>query len=288
MTFTKWYFILLFRGTTKAQLFERQRTLLDAMAGKEQKYIIVRRQFVFDDVLEMYRSNPDLPKHTINVEFQGEMGDVDGLTREMFALFWGEARDRLFDGSTEVTPVIDPSSSSTFYLLGIILTHGFILTGFFPVFIAQAVSVALVAHNGSGHCSEGILLASFCNYVSLLEKLAVESALGGPPQIEDRHKMTIIEMLSRMQNRSVPTSSSILRATLITCARSEFLFRPAFAISEMRRGMEYCHGELWASVSSECVVQLYAQLIPTAAKLITRIQEPICNSPEEDRVCGFL
>ena len=154
MTFTKWYFILLFRGTTKAQLFERQRTLLDAMAGKEQKYIIVRRQFVFDDVLEMYRSNPDLPKHTINVEFQGEMGDVDGLTREMFAIFWGEARDRLFDDSTEVTPVIDPSSSSTFYLLGIILTHSFILTGFFPVFIAQAVSVALVAHNGSGHCSE--------------------------------------------------------------------------------------------------------------------------------------
>lgn len=136
------------------------------------------------------------------------------------------------------------------------------------MFIAQAVSVALIAHNSSGHCSEDILLASFCNYISLLEKVAVESALAGPPEIEDRYKTTIIEMLSRMQNRGVPTSPSILRATLISCARSEFLFRPAFALSEIRRGIENCHAELWVNISSECVVELYAQLIPTAASVI--------------------
>ena len=67
----------------------------------------------------------------------------------------------------------------------------------------------------------------------MVEKVTVESALAGPPQIEDRHKTTIIEMLSHIQNRNVPTSPSMLCATLVACARSEFLFRPAFAISEI-------------------------------------------------------
>ena len=68
--------------------------MLDAMATKEQKHITIHRHFVFEDVIKQYSSDPNLPGHILCVEFQGEMGvDADGLTREMFALFWGEARD---------------------------------------------------------------------------------------------------------------------------------------------------------------------------------------------------
>ena len=81
-------FFFLFPRATKVQLLERRQTILDTMASKERKYIIIRRHFIFEDILEAYSSDPELPKHTINVEFQGEMGvDADGLTREMFALF---------------------------------------------------------------------------------------------------------------------------------------------------------------------------------------------------------
>lgn len=184
--------------------------------------------------------------------------------------------------------MVDPSSSSTFYLIGAILTHGFILTRFIPVFIAKAVSIALVANNGGGQCSDDILLASFCNYISVVEKVTVESALAGPPQIEDRHKTTIIEMLSHIQNRNVPTSPSMLCATLVACARSEFLFCPAFAISEIRRGMEKLHADLWDNTSSECVVQLYEQLIPTAASTIALLREPFLASSDEEGVCVFF
>ena len=55
------------------------------------------------------------------------------------------------------------------------------LLDFFPVYIAKAVSIALAANNGGGQCSDDILLASFCNYISVVEKVTIESALAGPP-----------------------------------------------------------------------------------------------------------
>ena len=80
----------------------------------------------------------------------------------------------------------------------------------------------------------------------------------------------------------------MLCATLVACARSEFLFRPAFAISEIQRGMEKLHADLWDNTSSECVVQLYEQLIPTAASTIALLREPFLASSDEEGVCVFF
>jgi len=89
----------------------------------------------------------------------------------MLMVFWVEALNKLFDGGMEV-PIVDPASSATFKCLGVILTHGYILTGFYPVNIAEAVSTKLLVTSGSQPCCDNVLLSSMLKYVSPLEKVA--------------------------------------------------------------------------------------------------------------------
>ena len=53
--------------------------------------IDVDRQEIVSCVLKEYRKDPYLVHSNLNVYFQGEVGvDADGLTREMFQLFFSQ------------------------------------------------------------------------------------------------------------------------------------------------------------------------------------------------------
>lgn len=104
-----------------------------------------------------------------------------------------------------MVPNVDPGSSATFHWLGVILTHGFILTGFYPICIVEAVSTKLLA-SGSQPCCNEVLLSSLLNYVSPLERVAMEAALNGPDKVDPQHLPPLVDPLGRMQCRSIPTS----------------------------------------------------------------------------------
>ena len=59
--------------------------------------IEVVREEIVASVLKHYRKDPELQHKQLNVTFKGEVGlDLDGLTREMFNLFFST----LFGGDT--------------------------------------------------------------------------------------------------------------------------------------------------------------------------------------------
>ena len=94
----------------------------------------VGRLSVVDNLLKVYQQCPDICHHEIRVTFCNESGlDAGGLTRELFPLFWSSLQMKHFDGHVEKVPVLVPGFENDYLTLGRILSHGFVLTGYFPL-----------------------------------------------------------------------------------------------------------------------------------------------------------
>ena len=92
----------------------------------------------YTDLLKIYETNVKLTTLELRVKFNGETGiDGGGLTRELFPVFWKSAENIMCEGSSAKIPVLSPEYVSHYFLLGKILSHGFILTGFLPIGLAS-------------------------------------------------------------------------------------------------------------------------------------------------------
>ena len=247
----------------------------------------VSRVLVYSEVIQAYKSNSQLHDSHVQVNFKGEKAvDLDGVSRELFSLFWNEARDMLFEGVNGVSPVVDPLSSESFYTIGRILSHGFVLTGYFPICLVPAVAVHLVSGDES-QCSDATLLDSFLSYVSGFEKSAVLSFLSTktqqPPSLD-----VVVSLLSRYQCHSIPKNAEELKRALINVAKTEFFYKPAHALAELRRGMLAAHPSVWRSVTPQGVCALYAQLTPTNQKVSDLIEGPEEVTAQENQCLEFL
>ena len=132
------------------------------MAGLEEERLELRRRFVdnglfnfkikrltvYTDLLKIYETNVKLTTLELRVKFNGETGiDGGGLTRELFPVFWKSAENIMCEGSSAKIPVLSPEYVSHYFLLGKILSHGFILTGFLPIGLASTFLCQLLSQN---------------------------------------------------------------------------------------------------------------------------------------------
>ena len=63
--------------------------------------------------------------------------DAGGVTHELFSAFWEQAYQLLFEGATLLIPLLHPQSDmSLFPILGKIISHGYLSSGYLPVRIA--------------------------------------------------------------------------------------------------------------------------------------------------------
>ena len=76
------------------------------------------------------------------MRFEGETGDdLDGLTREFFSIFWAEFTQKL-PGNVRKYFAVDPCSvmaTDDLKAVGRILVHGFLLTGYLPLYINHSL-----------------------------------------------------------------------------------------------------------------------------------------------------
>ena len=74
----------------------------------------------------------------IRIAFEGERGfDLGGVYRDMLSAFWDAAYSTLLDGAGVLTPVLHPQVNlRSLSVLGRILSHGYLSSGFLPVRIA--------------------------------------------------------------------------------------------------------------------------------------------------------
>lgn len=146
-----------------------------------------------------------------------------------------------------MVPRVDPQTCriDLFMVLGRIISYGYLITGYFPVFMAKASVILCIC--GCQAISDDTILNSFLNYIDAFEK---ESACRMMQrQVIDGDEDIVTGMLSRCKCFSLPTSDTI-RQYLIECGKSELICRPAHALRNMVNGMSEVHSNVWDCVQN--------------------------------------
>ena len=181
------------------------------MGDNSIEHFIVGRLSIVDDLLQIYRERPQLCNHEIRVSFRSERGlDAGGLTRELFPLFWSSLESNFFDGNIEKVPMVTPRPDMDYVFLGKILSHGFVLTGFFPLYISVFCASYLLS--GVSDVSDDALLHPFFNFLDPNEAKALQACLSEKKILEEEQD-TVISLFARLNSTAVPTSTNLEQLT---------------------------------------------------------------------------
>ena len=266
----------------------------------------IRRNEVFENVLHLYRENPQVMlEYPFRAKFLDEKAhDVGGVSRDMFSAFWVDAYIRAFDGCNTLVPQAHPHVDlAMFPVLATILSHGFLVTGMLPVRIAFPCLAAVVL-GPMVTIPDSTFIASLADYVSPYEgsilKRAFSVTVGSFPHdlCED-----LLSLLSRLGCREIPSPKN-LRRLVVEVAKHEFMDKPLRVLYTMNSGIPAPHFGFWKKFSADDLYDLYKELIATPANVIRMIQEPLTvNSAQEisfsylirmigsmkqDELCNFL
>ena len=114
-----------------------------AGSGQKQRFdpsldCIDDRNTIFASVIDLYSKGDTINKRPLQIKFASEVAiDAGGVTRELFSAFWEQAYQLLFEGATLLVPLLHPQSDmSLFPILGKIISHGYLSSGYLPVRIA--------------------------------------------------------------------------------------------------------------------------------------------------------
>lgn len=99
--------------------------MLDKLSG-------VTNVWVHRDLLKMYENSREITQQLVTFSFHGEVGmDLDGLKREAYSLFWKQALEDYFEGSSTFVPRVSPEiEESMMMTLGRIISHQYVLMAY--------------------------------------------------------------------------------------------------------------------------------------------------------------
>lgn len=253
---------------------------------KELIRLEVNRESLFKDLVVKYESFISCDAE-LRVKFVKENSVGPGVCAEMFSSFWEVMENKYLEGNLAKVPVITPDTCSFYFQLGRILSHGYVLTGYLPLFFAKAFFLSLLPTVGS-EVDHNIIMESFMDYIDNCESEALSQCLNSQSgQVPECFDGVVVPMLSRFNCRQVPTLED-LRSTLLKVASYTFISQPYFAIRELKQGMLSAHPSLWKKCTKEVIIQAYAMLIPTPQRVLETITEPDFSSHQEQLVFDYL
>ena len=251
------------------------------------KRIEVRRDKIFEDVIELYSKSPEIVDNEISVKFQGEEGvDLGGLVRDFFSAFWDKAYQKMFDGSALLTPVSDPTMDmNNFTVLGRVLSHGFLCSGFLPTRIAYPV-LAFVLLGTDTSLPQRLFVECLCDFLSIIDRKIISDALKVKEFGQDV-KTSLINILSRFGCRDVPTPANIRQ---ILCGIAQHLFKsqPFATICVMNAAIPTKHVQFWHAFDCNELYAAYDALTANPSKLLKKIREPEFKNPNEQHIFTYF
>ncbi|XP_014674228.1 PREDICTED: uncharacterized protein LOC106814425 [Priapulus caudatus] len=256
-----------------------------------EKIVRVRRDNIVENVLDRYRTNPNLVHHRIKVVFEREevAEDFSGVTREMFSAFFSNLLSDLFDGDLEKIPRMDAAicSNDTMVLVGKIISHAYVLTGIFPIQICKSAIKFLLCGNVAG--DETTL--SFLRVLSEDERAILKSAMADREYMMSvSGHLSVLRALGPHCSSQAPSPNN-LQSVLTSVAETAVLLKPFWMWFQLHTGMR-CYPSLWMGLSGQVVEQMFDRLRPTPAKVLECISSAHSDDTDlqfaEYRVYGYL
>lgn len=209
-------------------------------------------------MIDFYRDEKVVGK-SVSVDMISDNLDTavgDGVTRELFSLFWEEFLS-VGGGSSHIPLPIRPKTDD-YVALGRILHHGYILTGYFPTRIAKACMLQAICNEASEDC----IVQSFVNTLPPKQKEIVCQALGSSSY--DTFPMDdICDILEDHGSARLPSFGN-LHAIIQEISAVELLSKPYLCLSKLKEGM----GPFWNVVTPEQVHSIYQMCQPSAKRVI--------------------
>ena len=254
----------------------------------------VTRSTLFEDVLKLYKEDSIAVEYPMYIKFVGEKAeDCGGVSRDMISGFWEVAYRKLFDGSSLLTPTIDPhmNESADLPSVGRFLSHGFLCTGFLPTRVAFPALAGMLLGPGV-KIKTAILLEAFVDYLSEVDRGTLKEALTiSRAQLchsfPDQLRESLLTILSAFGCRQIPTPGTLLQV-LAQVAKFVFQSTPMIAIMEINSGIPEAHKPFWASKKAEDMYALYQCVSVTPAKVLALLDEPFFMNKAESVIYRYL
>ena len=251
---------------------KRMRHIYGLLPGR---IVLIDRHDVVKELLALYKDDGILC-NKLSMSFADESALGDGVLREVFSTFWDSFLARFCEGNKQFVFVPRFSLTDEDYVaVGRIITHQFVLTGTFPVQVAEAQIIQTMF----GQVSEDCLVSSFLQLLPDRERqiLCKAQEKDGPFPSDE-----IVDILSEYNVTSIPTASS-LPQIIKQVSRSEMIHKPFFLLEKIRQGM----GNFWTDITKGEMEEIYRQTTPNAGN-VTGSLDCVISDRKEEQVAGWL
>ncbi|KAL9961209.1 hypothetical protein ACROYT_G030112 [Oculina patagonica] len=102
---------------------------------------------------------------------------------------------------------------------------------------------------------------------------------------------SLIDILSRFNVRTIPSTMAEFNSLFLRIARCEFVTKPSVLMAAFKQGMLETHPELWSELDANTIRAVYARLDPTPGKVLEIIQTCPDDMPltaQRERVLEFF
>ena len=239
------------------------------------RIVLLDRHDVVNELLALYKDDGILCTK-LSLSFLDETALGDGVLREVFSTFWDSFLARFCEGNKQFVFTPRPSLTDEDYVaVGRIITHQFVLTGTFPVQVAEAQIIQAMF----AQVSEDCLVSSFLKLLPERERqiLCKAQEKDGPFPTD-----AIVDILSEYNVTSIPTANS-LPEIIKQVSRSEMIHKPFFLLEKIRQGM----GNFWIDITKGEMEEIYRQTTPNAIN-VTESLDCVTSDKKEERVAGWL
>ncbi len=252
---------------------------------------LIRRDEIYSDVLKIYEDFSQIVyEFPFRVAFDDENAlDTGGVTRDMFSGFWKSVFDKFFDGAGSLVPATHPNvDMSALPVIGTILSHGYIVSGFLPIHVSFPVLAAILL-GPTVALEDSLLCESFINHLNYHDACILKEAFRerGEKKFSPEVHSRVLSLLAGFNSRKVPSPEN-LKFIVTSIARHEFLVKPLGAIYAIKGGIPVQHRRFWEDLKIDSFLQVYLRATATASRVLGIIKEPPLLDAAQSMVYGYL
>ena len=249
----------------------------------------IQRSNLYNEVINLYNKDSNVVnEYPLEVRFVGKTSvDQGGLSRDMLSGLWEKAYGMHFDGGSLLAPCVRPDMDvSLTPVLGRIISHGYLATGFLPLRITFPSLVSILL-GPTVTIPDQFLIQAFKNNISCYEASIVKEApLVKSASYEKELRTRIVSVVSRFECTEMP-NPTCLRQLIVNIAKCEFLSKPFAALSMMNTGIAPEYRKFWEQNSVFSLYEIVNTLQESADKVIA-VLECVPMNKDEQRTFNYL